>query len=106
MTGDERKRINSLFSDEGKIAMDWTGGFTSADVMAGGCCCAAQQEGTLWLWGAGFGQWLHEGCFACSACRQAATLNNNVSRHRREAILCSAFFISSTSLCWTFRLPT
>ena len=79
--------------------MDRTGCFTSTDVMAGGCCCAAQQDGTLWLWGAGFGQRLQEGCLDCSACRQAAaTLNSNVSRHSREANLCSAFFISSSSL--------
>ena len=94
MTAEERKRISSLFSEGVKIAMDGTGCFTSADVMAGGCGCAAQQVGTVWLWGAGFGQWLHEDCFDCSGCRHTAALNSNVNRQTRDANLSSILFIS------------
>ncbi len=54
--GNERKGTTSLFSEGVKTTMDGTGCLTSADVTAGGCCCAAQQEGRVWLWGAGFGQ--------------------------------------------------
>jgi hypothetical protein len=94
VTGEERKRITSWFSEGLKIAMDGTGCFTSADVMAGSCGCAAQHEGTVWLCGAGFGQWLHEDCFAGSACRHAAALNSNVNRQMRDANLCSILFSS------------
>ena len=92
--GEEGKRISSLFSEGVHTAMERTGCFTSVDVMAAGCCCAAQQEGRAWLWGAGFGQWLHEDCFTGSACRHAAALNSNVNRQRRDANLCSILFSS------------
>jgi len=54
--GDERKSETSLLGNGAKAAIDGTGCLISAEVTAGGCCCAAQQEGTVWLWGAGFGQ--------------------------------------------------
>ncbi len=94
VTGDERKGATSLLSRGVKTEMDGTGCVTSADVTAGGCCCAAQQEGRVSLRGARFGQWLHEGCLGCSACRQVDALTSNVSRQRRDANLCSVFFIS------------
>ena len=70
VTGDERKGATSLLGKGVKTAMDGTGCLTSAEVTAGGCCCAAQQEGRVWLCGAGFGQWLQEDCLGC-CCMQA-----------------------------------
>jgi hypothetical protein len=105
--GDERKGATSASGKGVKTAMDRTGCSSSAEVTAGGCGCAAQQEGRVWLWGVGFGQWLHEDCFVCSTCRHAATLNSNVSRQKIDANLCSvlfsSFFISTVG---RFSLPT
>jgi hypothetical protein len=56
VTGDERKGATSFLINGIKTAMDEAGCLISADVTAGGCCCAAQQEGSVWLFGAGFGQ--------------------------------------------------
>jgi hypothetical protein len=94
VTGDERRGATSLLGKKGKTAMDGAGCLTSVEVTAGNCCCAAQQEGRVWLRGAGFGQWLQEDCLGCSACRHAAALISNVSRQRIDASLCSPFFIS------------
>jgi hypothetical protein len=67
--------------------------FTSVDKMAGGCCCAVQQEGRVWLIGARLGQWLQEDCFGCSVGMHIVVLSNNVSRQRNDARLWRAFFI-------------
>jgi hypothetical protein len=94
VTDGERKGKTSWFSEDVKTAIDGAACWTSAEVTAGGCCCAAQQEGRVWLWGAGFGQWLQEDRLGRSACRHAAVLSSSVSRQRRDASLCSVFFIS------------
>ena len=56
VTGDKRKGRTSLFSEGVKTAIDGVGCLISAELTTAGCCCAAQQEGSVWLWGAGFGQ--------------------------------------------------
>jgi len=86
--------MTSLSSEGVKRAMERTDCLTSVDVMAGPCCCAAQQEGRVWLCGAGFGQRLQEDCFGCAAYRHVDALSSKVIRQRRDANLYSAFFIS------------
>jgi hypothetical protein len=86
----------ALGRNETSVDADPADCFTSVETTAGGCCCAVQQEGRVWLIGARLGQWLQDDGFGCSAGMHIVVLSKSVSRQRSDATVWRAFFIPVT----------